>query len=138
MEEYGIFEVWFKGERREPRAKYYFENEVVGSICTFEATSGFSCDNQHQLVISGALLHASVSSSGIAVPDATATLMRGAMVIQKVKSNTKGDIWIENVPAGKYSMSVAAPETKKGDFVVQVKPESQPITVIGGFSVNVT
>ena len=60
------------------------------------------------------------------------------MVIQKVKSNTKGDIWIENVPAGKYSMSVAAPETKKGDFVVQVKPESQPITVIGGFSVNVT
>ena len=55
-----------------------------------------------------------------------------------MKSNTRGEIWMENVPAGKYVMWVAAPETKKGDFVVQVKPESQQINVAGGFSVNAT
>jgi len=32
---------------------------------------------------------------------------------------------------GKYSMTVTAPETKKGDFVVYVKPDSQAITLEG-------
>jgi hypothetical protein len=81
------------------------------------------------IVIEGTLVGGIVSAQGIGIPDAIAVLSQENKVIDETKSRTNGEIWFDKVKPGKYSISVQAPETKKGDFVVVVKPEEMQFTV---------
>ena len=72
------------------------------------------------------------------MPEAVATLSQNDQVIDTTTSTTNGDIWFDNVVPGKYQISVIAPETKKGDFVVFVRPEEQTVTVHDGNQVKLS
>ena len=122
----GQLEIWYnrpESDVKQNIVTYTLEKKINNSVCTFDAQKGFVCTNNHMIIIDGMIMTAKIEQLGVGIAGCKATLMQGDKEISSFVSETTGNIYFFGVPMGKYTMKVSPPETKKGDFVVYVKPD---------------